>query len=75
MEKFLILSYLLNNMMKKVKRLYRSKSNKVFGGVCGGLGDYFDVDPVLIRVIWVIIGLTGAGLLAYIIAWIIMPEK
>jgi len=62
-------------MTKKVKRLYRSKNNKVFGGVCGGLGDYFDVDPVLIRVIWVILGLSGVGLLAYFIAWIIMPEK
>ena len=63
------------NMKKNVKRLYRSKKNRVIAGVCGGLGDYFDVDPTLIRLIWVLFMFTGAGILAYIIAWIIMPEK
>ena len=62
-------------MKKNVKRLYRSKKNRVIAGVCGGLGDYFDVDPTLIRLIWVLFMFTGAGILAYIIAWIIMPEK
>ena len=58
------------------KRLYRSQTDKVIGGVCGGLGDYFNVDPVLIRIITVllIIGY-GVGLLAYIIAWIIIPKR
>ena len=60
----------------KPKRLYRSKKNRVLGGVCAGIGEYFNVDPVLIRLIWVIITLMGgAGILAYIIAWIIIPEK
>lgn len=61
---------------KKIKRLYRSKKDKIFGGVCGGMGDYFEIDPVLIRILWVIGSLLmGAGILAYIIAWIIIPEK
>jgi phage shock protein C len=59
----------------KGKRLLRSKNNKIIAGVCGGIGEYFNVDPVLIRLIWVIITLMGgAGILAYIIAWIIIPE-
>ncbi len=58
------------------QRLYRSTSSKVIGGVCGGLGEYFDVDPVLVRVITVLLFLaTGFGILAYIIAWIIIPKR
>jgi len=58
------------------KRLYRSTANKVIGGVCGGLGEYFDVDPVLVRVITVLLFLaTGFGILAYVIAWIIIPKR
>jgi len=63
-------------MAKKVKRLLRSKKNRVIAGVCGGIGEYFNVDPTIIRLIWVILTLVsmGAGILAYIIAWIIIPE-
>ncbi len=58
-----------------IKRLYRSKTNRVLGGVCGGIGEYFNVDPVLIRVLWVIGFFTaGIGFLAYLIAWIIIPD-
>ena len=58
------------------KRLYKSSSDKVLAGVCGGIGEYFDVDPVLIRVLWVVAAFFGGvGVLAYIIAAIIMPEK
>jgi len=56
------------------KKLYRKSNGQVFGGVCAGLGDYFNVDKVIIRLIWslaVIVG--GIGLLAYLIAWIIIP--
>ncbi len=56
------------------KRLFRSRTNKMLGGVCGGLGDYFNIDPVLIRVIFVAgTFVTGIGLLAYILLWIIVP--
>ena len=59
-----------------MKRLYRSRNNKIIGGVCGGVGEYFNIDPVLIRLIWGILSfIGGAGLLGYIIAWIIIPER
>ena len=58
------------------KRLYRSNKDKILGGVCGGLAEYFDVDPVIVRLIWVLAALMGgAGILAYIIAWIIIPKR
>ncbi|MDN5341154.1 MAG: phage shock protein [Oceanotoga sp.] len=59
-----------------MNRLYRSKTNRIFAGVCGGLGDYFNVDPVLIRLIWFAsIFAWGTGLLVYIIAAIIIPNE
>jgi phage shock protein PspC (stress-responsive transcriptional regulator) len=58
------------------RRLYRSRRNRVFAGVAGGLGEYFDIDPVFIRVIFVVATLAGAaGLLAYIILWIVVPKE
>lgn len=57
------------------RRLYRSRTNVVVGGVCGGLGDYFGVDPTIIRLIWVLFALTGSGIVAYLIAWAIIPEE
>lgn len=57
-------------------RLYRSRSEKMIAGVCGGLGEYFDVDPVLIRLLFVVTALiSGVGLLAYIILWIVVPMQ
>jgi phage shock protein PspC (stress-responsive transcriptional regulator) len=55
------------------RRIYRDPDNKVLGGVCGGLGAYFDIDPVLIRVIFVLLIFMGFGPLAYIILWIVIP--
>ncbi len=61
--------------MKK-KRLYKSSTDKKVCGVCGGIANYFDVDPTVIRLIWVIFTLVGgSGLIAYIIAAIIMPDE
>ena len=58
------------------KRLYRSKHNRVVAGVCGGIAEYFNIDPTIIRIIWVVVGLTyGVGILAYIIASIIIPNN
>lgn len=57
------------------KRLYKSDKDKKVCGVCGGIANYFDVDPTVIRLAWVIFILAGgSGLIAYIIAAIIMPE-
>ena len=58
-----------------MKRLYRSTDNRLIWGVCGGLGDYFDVDPVLVRLVWLILILFGGiGLLLYLVGWLIIPE-
>lgn len=59
-----------------MKKLYRSRQNRVFAGIAGGLGEYFEVDPVVIRLIWlVLIFLGGTGLVAYLIAWLIIPKE
>ena len=68
----------LNEMkgQKMNKKLYRSIANKKLCGVCGGIGEYFDLDPTLIRVLWLCsVFLLGGGLLAYIICAIIMPTQ
>ena len=56
------------------KRLYRSEDNRMIGGVAGGLAEYFDTDISLVRLLWVLSIFMG-GILAYIIAWIVIPEK
>jgi phage shock protein PspC (stress-responsive transcriptional regulator) len=56
------------------RRLYRNPNDKMLGGVCSGIANYFDIDPVIIRLIMVVLFLgAGIGLLAYIIAWIVIP--
>ena len=58
------------------KRLYRVEEGKKIAGVCGGLSEYFDIDPTLIRLGWALFTLCGgAGIIAYIVAAIIMPAK
>lgn len=57
------------------KKLYRSVKDKVLGGVAGGLADYFDIDPVIVRVLFVVsLFFHGAGFIAYIVLWIVVPE-
>lgn len=58
------------------KKLYRSRKNKVLGGVCGGIGEYFEVDPVLIRVLFVFLTFfNGSGILLYLLLLIILPQE
>ncbi len=58
------------------KKLYRSRKDKMIGGVAGGLGEYFDIDPTLARIIFVVsLFLGGTGILAYVILWIVVPEE
>ncbi len=57
------------------KRLYRSRTSKMLCGVCGGIGEYFNIDPTLIRLVFILFGCTGGGLLAYILAAIIIPDS
>lgn len=59
-----------------MKRLYRSRTNRVFAGVCGGLGEYFNVDPVIFRLVWVVTLFAGGlGLVMYLLAWLIIPRQ
>lgn len=58
------------------RNLYLSDSNKKIGGVCGGIGEYFGIDPTIVRLLWFLsIFLEGIGLLAYFIAWIVIPRR
>ena len=58
------------------KKLYRSRTERMLGGVCGGLGEYFNIDPTLVRLAFVAATLLGGpGVVAYIILWIITPEE
>ena len=64
-------------MPPPIKRLYRSRRDKILGGVCAGIAEYFNVDPVLVRLLLIIFTLIsmGLGIVAYLIAWIIVPEE
>lgn len=59
------------------KRLLRSTTNRMICGVCGGIGEYFKIDPTIIRLIWVILSFcsVGSGIIVYILAAVIMPEN
>lgn len=57
------------------RKLYRSREQKMLGGVCGGIAEYFDVDVTLVRLICLLAIFSGFGLIPYIIAWIIIPEN
>ena len=65
-------------MTQPPKRIFRSRTDRQIAGICGGIGDYADLDPVLVRLI-VVVGtcLTGCvpGIVAYLFAWIIVPEE
>ncbi|MCC2165448.1 PspC domain-containing protein [Brotaphodocola catenula] len=57
------------------RKLYRSSTNRMICGVCGGIGEYLGVDATLVRLIWAIVACSGTGLLAYILAAVIIPEN
>ena len=62
-------------MSNNIKKLYRSKTNRVIFGVCGGLGEYFEIDPLIVRILFIVLSLAhGAGVIAYIILAILVPE-
>jgi len=60
-----------------MKKLYLSDTDRKIGGVCGGLGDYFDVDATLVRIIFILIAICsiGLGIVAYILMWMVIPRK
>lgn len=60
------------------KRLYRSKKERMIAGVCGGIAEYSDTDPTLVRLIWALVTVFTwffPGIIAYLLAWMIVPEK
>ena len=60
--------------MENYSRLFRSKKDRVFGGVCGGIGKFLGIDPVIIRLIWAgLFFAFGVGFILYILSWIIIP--
>ena len=65
----------LTEQKTMTKKLYRSRTDRMLSGVCGGLAQYFDVDPVIVRLAAVLFAVWGGGIVAYIIGWIIVPEE
>ncbi len=58
------------------KKLYRSYDNRMIAGICGGIGEYFDIDPTIVRLIAVIfVFVWGFGIVLYLLAWIIIPNE
>lgn len=57
------------------KKLYRSRENKMICGVCGGIAEFFGIDPTLIRLAFALFGFTGTGILAYFVAAVIIPDE
>lgn len=55
------------------KKLYRFSSNKMLAGVCGGIGEYFNIDPTVIRLLWAVLACSSTGIFVYILAAVIIP--
>jgi phage shock protein C len=61
--------------MEEPRKLYRSRSQRMLGGVCGGLAEYFNVDATLIRVLFLVLAVFGGtGLVIYVVMWLIVPD-
>ncbi len=62
--------------MTNIKKLYRSRKERIIAGVCGGLAEYLNIDPTVVRLVWVLFTLAyGIGVISYLICWAIIPEK
>ena len=61
--------------MEEPRKLYRSRSQRMIAGVCGGLADYFNIDATLVRVLFLLLAVFGGtGLVIYIVLWVIVPD-
>lgn len=59
-----------------MNRVYRSETDKMLGGVCGGLGEYLKIDPLLLRILFVVLTIAnGVGIAAYLVLWVILPTR
>lgn len=63
--------------IKRIKRLLRPKKGRKFAGVCVGIANYFDIDPTVVRVFWILLLLPGGipGIILYLLCWVVIPEK
>ena len=60
----------------EIRRVYRSRKNRMLGGVCGGIAEYFEIDPVLVRLLFVLLLFMGfVGIIIYLVAWLLIPEN
>jgi phage shock protein PspC (stress-responsive transcriptional regulator) len=57
------------------RTLYRSRQNRWLAGVCGGIGEHFGIDPIIIRILWILFGFTVVGIFVYIILAVMIPEN
>lgn len=63
-------------MSSEVRKLYRSRSDRIISGVCGGLGQFFGIDSTLLRIIFVLLAIFGgSGIIIYLVMWLIVPEE
>ena len=60
---------------ESLRKLYRSETDVILGGVCGGLGEYFEIDPTLVRLVFVLLGAFGPGVIVYLILWVVIPTR
>ena len=60
----------------EIKKLYRSKDDRMLAGVCGGIGEYLDIDPTVVRILWIVSAVFGGvGILVYLLCAIVIPDK
>ncbi len=57
------------------RRLYRSRRDRMLAGVCGGIAEYLEIDPILVRLVFLALLFSGIGVLIYLVAWILIPEE
>ncbi|MBT3591201.1 MAG: PspC domain-containing protein [Candidatus Marinimicrobia bacterium] len=61
--------------MSRIKKLYRNRKEGKIAGICSGIGDYFEIDPVIVRIIFLFGFFLGGGFFAYMIGWFIIPDR
>ncbi|MEA2041966.1 MAG: PspC domain-containing protein [Bacteroidota bacterium] len=69
------LNYFPNAKPRGAQKLFRDTDSNIFGGVCAGLGNYFNIDAVIVRLLFVILTFFGPGIIVYIILWIVLKEQ
>lgn len=64
-------------IISSMKKLYRSETNRRIAGVCGGIGEYFNVDPTIVRIVFLLLLLPGGvpGILLYLLLWLLIPNE